>query len=340
MFSNPQHKPTSKSGRDWMLALAPYREPSLRRSVLELVITAVPLVALWALAWAALSYSVWLALAMAVPAAGFLVRLFMIQHDCSHGSFFRTRRTNAWVGRCIGVITLTPFDVWRRSHLTHHATVGNLGRRGVGDIATLTVREYRDLPAWRRLVYRAYRHPLVLFGIGPAYLFLIRNRLPVELIRAGRQAWVSSMATNAAIATAMGLLIYLVGVGPFLIVHLATIVLASSIGVWLFYIQHQFEDTLWAQEPAWDFYDAALYGSSYYDLPPPLRWFSANIGMHHVHHLCSGIPYYRLPAVLRDHPELAGMQKLTIRQSLSCLRLSLWDEAGQKLVSFADARRI
>mgnify|MGYP001824024740 FL=1 len=334
----PKLKTTTVLARDWMQRLAQYREPNERRSIWELIATVVPLIVLWWLAWAALSISPWLTLAIAVPASGFLVRLFMIQHDCGHGAFFRRRVINDWVGRIIGVFTLTPYDVWRRSHAIHHATTGNLDRRGIGDITTLTVREYQARPWWRRMLYRLYRNPLILFGIGPAYLFIVQNRLPLGFMNAGWRYWVSSMGTNIAIAVVAGALIYFIGLSSFLIVHLPILLLASSIGVWLFYVQHQFEDTVWAAGPEWNFHDAALHGSSHYDLPAVLRWFTANIGMHHVHHLCSRIPYYRLPKVLRDHPELADVTRLTLAQSIASVRLRLWDEARQKLVSFKEAR--
>lgn len=324
---------------DWLQLLAHYRKPDQRRSVLEIIVTVVPLVVLWWLAWAALSISLWLTFAIAVLASGFLVRLFMIQHDCGHGAFFRRRAINDLVGRIIGVVTLTPYDVWRRSHAIHHATSGNLDQRGIGDITTLTVREYQARPWWRRMLYRLYRNPVVMFGISPAYLFIVQNRLPLGFMLAGWRYWISAMLTNMAIAAAAVLLIYFVGLGPFLMVHLPIVLFASSIGVWLFYVQHQFENTLWATGSDWNLHDAALHGSSHYDLPAVLRWFTANIGMHHVHHLCSRIPYYRLPAVLHDHPELADVARFTLKQSLASVRLRLWDETQQKLVSFREARK-
>jgi omega-6 fatty acid desaturase (delta-12 desaturase) len=300
--------------------------------------TAVPFVLLWALAWAALSVSYWLTLAIAVPAAGFLVRLFMIQHDCGHGAFFRKRTTNDWVGRIIGVVTLTPYDVWRRNHAIHHASSGNLDERGTGDIETLTVREYRALPGWRKLAYRLYRNPIVMFGIGPGYLFLLQHRIPVGLMTAGWQYWASAFATNLGIAAIILAMIWLVGIEPFLLVHLPIVLLASSIGVWLFYVQHQFEETHWDGASDWNVHDAALYGSSHYDLPGVLRWFTANIGVHHVHHLLSRIPYYRLPQVLADFPELANVRRVTLWESFKCVRLRLWDENKRRLVSFREAR--
>jgi omega-6 fatty acid desaturase (delta-12 desaturase) len=318
--------------------LARYRAPSVTRSVTELAITAVPLVLIWALMWATLGISYGLCLLLAIPAAGLLVRLFMIQHDCGHGAFFRHRLANDWVGRVIGVLTLTPYDFWRSTHATHHSTSGNLDRRGTGDIDTLTVREYLSRSRLGRLRYRAYRHPLVMFGVGPAYLFLVQHRLPVGLMRQGWWPWLSAMATNLGIVAIGSFMMWLVGVGPFLLVHLPITLLAASIGVWLFYVQHQFESTRWDDGGSWNQHEAALHGSSFYDLPVVLRWFTANIGMHHIHHLCCRIPYYRLPMVLRQHPDLGGIGRLTLARSLGCIRLALWDETQQRLVSFRDVR--
>ena len=316
--------------------LAAYREPNSARSVFELLITAVPFVLLWALMWVALDAGYWIALALAVPAAGFLIRLFMIQHDCGHGSFFRHRSMNDWTGRVIGVLTLTPYEYWRRSHALHHASSGNLDRRGIGDIDTLTVREYLALPRWRQLLYRMYRHPIVMFGVGPAYLFVLRHRLPMGLMCSGWQPWVSAMATNAALAILVAAMIWMVGAGLFLLVQLPITLLAASVGVWLFYVQHQFEDTFWEHDDGWTFQEAALHGSSHYDLPAVLRWFTANIGVHHVHHLSNRIPYYRLPQVLRDHPQLAAVGRLTLLQSFGCVRMVLWDESRRRLISFRE----
>lgn len=308
------------------------------RGVLEIVITLVPFVLLWAVMWAALDAGYWFALVLTVPAAGFLVRLFSIQHDCGHGAFFRSRRANDMVGRAIGVLTLTPYDYWRRTHATHHATAGNLDQRGMGDVTTLTVNEYAALSWWGRLGYRLYRHPAVMFGLGPAYTFLIQHRLPVGLMGAGPQPWLSTMGTNLAVAILAGGMMWLVGVGPFLLIHLPIVILAATFGVWLFYVQHQFEETLWEPGGDWSFHEAALHGSSHYDLPGILRWFTANIGVHHVHHLASRIPYYRLPEVLRDHPELVDVGRITLLQSLRSVRLVLWDEKNRRLVSFREMR--
>jgi len=322
-----------------MDVLAAYRQPSHGRAVMELLVTGLPLAGLWVLMWAALDISHWLALPLAVPAAGFLVRLFMIQHDCGHGSFVRSRRANDWIGRSIGVLTLTPYGYWRQSHATHHATSGNLDRRGIGDIDVLTVSEYGRLSPWGRLRYRVYRHPLVMFGIGPAYVFIVQQRLPLGFKSGKRESWSSPMTTNMVIALIAAAFVALIGFKAFLFLYLPVVLLAGSIGVWLFYVQHQFGDTTWHNDEKWDLHDAALHGSSYYDLPWLLRWFTANIGVHHVHHLCSRIPYYRLACVLRDHPELRDVGRLTLRKSLSCVRLALWDETRRRMVSFREARQ-
>ncbi|WP_018951979.1 fatty acid desaturase [Thioalkalivibrio sp. AKL12] len=318
-------------------ALSAYRTPLLARSVFELVVTVIPFGLFWFLTWASVSAGYWIGLVLAIPAAGFLVRLFMIQHDCGHGSFFPSRRANDWVGRALGIFTLTPYDFWRRTHALHHAHSGNLDRADEGSIDTLSVREYQALSASQRLRYRLYRHPLILFGLGPVYLFMLSNRLPVGFLRAGWMPWLSTMGTNAGIALVVVGMMWLVGAGTFLLVHLPIAVLAGAIGVWLFYVQHQFENTRWAHDEAWSFQETALYGSSYYELPAVLRWMTANIGIHHVHHLASRIPFYRLPEVLEDHPQLRKISRVTLKQSLHCARLALWDEERQRLVPFEHA---
>jgi omega-6 fatty acid desaturase (delta-12 desaturase) len=339
--SRPANSPApARDTRAWLQILSRYREPSTGRGVLEIAVTFPPLVALWALVWAAVHFGYWwLGLLLAIPAAGFLVRLFLIQHDCSHGAFFRHRLANDWMGRIASVVTLTPYGLWRRTHALHHARAGNLDRRGFGDVDTLTVDEYRARSFWGRLRYRLYRHPLVMFGVGPAYLFFLQHRLPVGLMREGWRPWASTMATNLAIALVAGALIWLVGFQAFVLVHLPIMLLAASIGVWLFYVQHQFELTSWDRDDEWTPHAAALHGSSHYDLPGFLRWFTANIGMHHIHHLCCRIPYYQLPRVLRDHPELREVGRLTLWQSMRCVQLVLWDERRRRLVSFRDIGR-
>lgn len=340
MISDPDvAQSRQEMARQWVLKLARYRDPSTRRSVFELLVTLVPFLLLWALAWIALEVSPWLSLAIAVLNGGFLVRIFIIQHDCGHASYFHNRAVSDWLGRGLGVLTLTPYDVWKRTHAIHHAQHGNLDRRGIGDILTLTVEEYRARNAWGRLLYRLYRNPVVLFVLGPVYMFILQNRLPVGLMRSGWRYWVSAMGTNAFIAIIVGLILWLGGLMPLLLIYIPTSVIAATIGVWLFYVQHQFEETHWAKNDDWQLHDAALEGSSYYQLPAPLQWMTGNIGVHHVHHLYSRIPFYRLTEVLRDHSALAQAQRLTIRDSLASVKLKLWDERAQKLVSFRDERR-
>ena len=336
--SHDNHPAAPLEDKQWLKVLARYRDPDLRRSICELLITAVPFFVLWAVMLLCLQHGYWLSLVLAVPAAGFLVRLFMIQHDCGHGSFFRRAAANHWVGRAIGVLTLTPYDYWRRTHAIHHASSGNLDRRGTGDVTTLTVAEYLDLPRWRRLGYRLVRNPLILLALGPIYLFLLKHRLPVELMDSGKEVWISAMATNLAIAGVVVGMSSLIGFQSFVLVQLPITLLASSIGIWLFYVQHQFEETYWEHQDDWSFHSGAMQGSTFFDLPAPLRWFTANIGVHHVHHLASRIPSYRLGEVLRDHPKLREVSRLTLRDSFRCFRLALWDEEQRRLVSFRDLR--
>ena len=315
-----------------------YRRASGTRGVIELAITSIPFALAWLLLlWAFDSHVAWLYALLLLPTAGFLVRLFMIQHDCGHGSFFPNRRANDWVGRLIGVLTLTPYDHWRHTHAVHHANSGNLDRRGTGDVHTLTVAEYLARSDWGRLRYRLYRHPAVMFGFGPFYLFVLQHRLPFGRMRTGWRPWVSTMATNGAIAVVVALMIWSIGLQPFLWVYAPTTLLAAAAGVWLFYVQHQFEQTHWGKSENWNARDAALYGSSHYDLPRVLKWFTASIGVHHVHHLSSRIPYYRLPEVLRDHAAFRDLHRVTLLQSLKGVRLALWDEERRRLVSFKHA---
>lgn len=317
--------------------LKAFRDPRPGRSGWELAITLVPFLLLWGLMFVAVEAGHFFALALTVPAGLLLLRLFLIQHDCGHGSFLPSRSGNNWLGRALGVLTLTPYDCWRRSHALHHAGGGNLDARGLGDVHTLTVREFHARTRWAQLLYRLYRHPFVLLGLGPAYLFLLRHRLPIGLMKAGWIYWVSAMATNAATALLLAALIQQFGIGVVALIFLPVLLIAASIGVWLFYIQHQFEDAHWDESANWSFHDAALRGSSHLELPPVLRWFTANIGVHHVHHLASRIPFYRLPEVLRANPRLKEINRFTALQTFGTLRLALWDEDQRRLVPFPEA---
>lgn len=331
---------TGPAARDWMSVLAKYRSPRNVRSGVELAITLAPYLILWVAACWVLQYSYLAAFVLSALNGAFLLRLFIIQHDCGHAAFVTNRTTQDWIGRVIGVITLTPYDVWKRTHAIHHGHTGNLDHRGIGDVVTLTVTEYEARSWWGRLRYRIYRHPITLFGIAPSYLFLLQNRLPIGLMKSGGRYWISAMATNAAILAVLGAIYFFLGLGALLLVFLPSTIVAASIGMWLFYIQHQFEMTEWDYTEQWDMHEAALHGSSHYDLPAILRWLTGNIGIHHVHHLYSRIPFYRLPEVLRDHVELVDISRMTLLESLKCAKLDLWDERSRRLISFKAARAL
>jgi omega-6 fatty acid desaturase (delta-12 desaturase) len=321
--------------RSWTRVAARYGASDPQRSTLQLLNTAIPFAALWTAMALNVHEAYWLTLLLSVPAAAFLVRLFMIQHDCGHRSFFRARWLNDAVGSVIGVVTLTPHNYWRKAHNIHHATSGNLDKRGTGDVYMLTVREYLALTPWKRFLYRAYRHPAMFLGIGPLYLFVMKFRLPLDLIRRQRGMLRGIMLTNLAIVIMMAGLALWLGTLEALMLQAPIVILSSTAGVWLFYVQHQFADTYWQRSDTWSFHEAAIHGSSYYDLPQPLRWLTADIGIHHIHHLSSRIPNYRLRECLDDHAELRGTGRITLRGSLSCLRLALWDEDTQRLVPFS-----
>lgn len=331
---------SERPARDWVKILAKYRDPDGFRSIAEIAITLISFVVLWVAAYFAMSVSYWLTLALAIPTGAFLVRVFLIQHDCGHGAFFKDRRVNDWVGRTLGVITMTPYAVWAKAHAIHHGSTGNLDERGLGDIDTLTIVEYKALSKFGKLKYRLYRNPLTLFVVGPAYLFLFDNRVPPWPLRKERRFWVSAMGTNFSILVVASIIVYFIGLVPFLMVLVPTVAIAASLGVWMFYVQHQFEDAVWEHKEDWNLHEAALHGSSYYDLPKWLAWLTGNIGIHHVHHLYSKIAFYRLPQVLRDYPELVSSHRITIRESFATVKLRLWDEDNRKLVSFAAAKGI
>ena len=311
----------------------------LKRSLFQLITTATPFLALLVVMYAASRGSYWLTLILAVPTAGLLVRLFIIQHDCGHGAYFKSRAANDFVGRMLCVLTLTPYGNWKTGHAAHHASNGNLTRRGRGDVDTLTVAEYRALSPLRQRAYRMYRHPLIMVLIGAPLSFIILQRLPTGRSFRDRDSRRSILSLNVALALVFGFPMLFVGVVPVLATYLPVMIMASWIGNWLFYVQHQFENTYWEQEEAWNFHVAALRGSSYFKLPPILQWFSGNIGLHHIHHLCSRIPNYRLQACHDTAPELYGIAKrITLRESLGCWRLALWDEQRRLLVRFRDLK--
>jgi len=319
-------------------ALAPYQEPRTGRALFELAVTVLPLVLLWAALYVCAAQGWWWGLLLAPPAAAFLVRLFMIQHDCGHHAFFPGVAANTWLGRAIGVLTMTPYGYWRRTHAIHHATSGDLDRRGLGAVEMLTVAEYEALPPLKRLGYRLYRHPLVLLGLGPGYMFLLQHRLPIGAMRTW-WGWRSVIANNLGLAALGVVLALLVGPRVVAIAHLPVVVIAAAIGVWLFYLQHQFEGSRWVRHARWEAAQAALEGSSHLWLPQPLRWMTANIGAHHVHHAACRIPFYRIPQAAVAHPALQAVPRMTLRDTAGAFRLALWDEPGERLLSFREVRR-
>jgi omega-6 fatty acid desaturase (delta-12 desaturase) len=321
----------------WQEVLAPFAVPSVRRGLLSVATSALPYVALCVLMYLSLSISPVLTLALAIPAAGFLVRVFVVFHDCTHGSLLPSKRANALVGSVLGVFVLAPFRRWRHDHAVHHATSGDLDRRGVGDVITLTISEYQARSPRGRLAYRLIRNPLVMFGLGPVIAMVIGPRLVARGAR--RRMRNSVLGTDVALVVLVGGLCWLIGWQAFLIVWAPAALLAGSVGIWLFYVQHQFEDAYWQSSADWNYADAALRGSSYLRLPPVLQFFTGNIGLHHVHHLNARIPNYNLPRAHNASPMFAAVPTLSLWDGVRSVRLKLWDEQANRLVTFAEARR-
>jgi acyl-lipid omega-6 desaturase (Delta-12 desaturase) len=312
----------------------PYAVADRRRALWQLANTVLPFVALWVVMAATFGPSGGWSLLLLLPVAGFYVRLFIIQHDCGHGSFFPGARLNRMVGAMLGLVTLFPFAYWRKTHAIHHGTSGNLDRRGLGDIQTLTVREYRALSAPARLSYRLYRSMPVMLGVGPLYQMLIKHRVPFDLPLAWRREWASALWNDLALVVAAVALCWIFGWKAVLAVQLSLMLIAGAAGVWLFYVQHQFERTYWARHQQWDAQSAAMAGSSFYDLPRVVHWFTGNIGYHHIHHLSSRVPNYRLRECFESDPRLRAAPRLTLRQSLACARLKLWDEDSSRMAGY------
>jgi omega-6 fatty acid desaturase (delta-12 desaturase) len=329
---------SSAEAGSWREILAPYMRPRLGRSLLDVATSIVPYVALSALMYLVVDAEPLLALALAVPAGGFLLRTFMVFHDCTHGSFLPSKRANAWLGTVAGLLVFQSFGSWRHNHAVHHATAGDLDRRGVGDVTTMTVAEFHAAPWRRRLGYRLFRNPLVMFGLGPIYALILSPRLVSRTARPRLRR--AAIRTNVALAVLVGALCWLVGWRDYLLVQTPTVLLAGSAGVWLFYVQHQFEDTYWETSGEWSYADAALRGSSYLKLPKVLQFFTANIGLHHVHHLSTRIPNYNLQRAHDDNPIFHGVPTLSLLDGMRAVRFKLWDEAHGRLVTFGEARRL
>ena len=318
---------------------AAYRGSVPKLAYRQLATTLIPLALLIAGMFMTVRTNYLITLLLAIPAGGLLVRVFIIQHDCGHGSFFPNRSVNDFVGRLMSVLTMAPYGLWKREHALHHATSGNLEKRGVGDIDTMTVAEYMSLPLLGKLRYRLYRNPLFLFGIGVPLYFVFIQRSPWLHGLAARDAWKSVMGLNLGLAAFYSPFVYFFGFWDTLFVVWPMVHLASAAGGWLFFVQHQFEETRWDHAGEWDFQVAALLGSSFYDLPKVLNWFTGNIGLHHIHHLNSMIPNYRLQDCLNASPELKKLNHLTLWESFKCSRLKLWDEAERRLIGFNELPR-
>lgn len=322
----------------WYRELSKYEKPDTRKAVGQILNTFVPYLALWfVMVWIVRSQaSLWLLCPLVILAAGMVVRIFIFQHDCGHGSYFASKRANHVVGFLCGVITFTPFDDWKNEHSAHHAAAQDLERRGIGDIDTMTVDEYKASSLSRRIGYRFFRNPLTLFVLGPFIQFVLVNRFAHK--RAGKQERRSVLMTNLALIAIVVLASLTIGLKTYLMIQAPIIALAASTGVWMFYVQHQYEDVYWSHHEQWDPIRAALEGSSYYKLPKVFQWFSGNIGLHHIHHLRPRIPNYHLQQCYDEVVELQKTKPLTFVESLKCITLHLWDEQSKKLISFRALR--
>ncbi|WP_395745140.1 fatty acid desaturase [Prosthecobacter sp.] len=323
---------------EWKAIVARFQKPSLWRAVVQLVDTLVPYVLLWAGMYFALKVSWWLAVPLAVLAGGLLVRVFIIFHDCGHGSFFKSRQANDITGFITGMLTFTPYYQWRWEHSLHHATTGNLDKRGVGDVWTMTVQEYLESSRWKRFAYKLARNPVVLFVIAPFVLFVLLQRVPRN--GSDRRERDSVWHMNLALLSMVVIMGWIYGPLNYLILQAIVTGVSGACGVWLFYIQHQFEDAYWEEHEDWDFTAAALQGSSYYKLPRVLQWLSGNIGFHHIHHLSSRIPNYYLERCHKSHPVFQQVKPITIRMSFKSLAYRLWDEQHKKLVGYRRMREV
>ena len=320
----------------WREPLAPYAVASPRRSALNLATSVLPYAALWVAMYLSLRTSYLVTLAIAVVAAGFRVRTFIVFHDCTHGSFLPTKRANTWLGTALGLLVFSTFESWKRDHAVHHASAGDLERRGVGDVPMITAREYQSRSWGGRLAYRLFRNPLVMFGLGPIFAMVVQPRIVPKTARPRIKRAV--IATNVALVVLVGGLCWLIGWRAYVLIELPIVMLGGAAGIWLFYVQHQFEDVYWESGERWDYADAALRGSSYLKLPKVLQFFSGNIGLHHVHHLSARIPNYNLQRAHDENPIFHDVPVLSLADGLRAIRLKLYDETQGRMVTFAQAR--
>jgi acyl-lipid omega-6 desaturase (Delta-12 desaturase) len=320
----------------WREAVARHERPSLPHSLLDLATSVVPYLAISVAMYFSLDISVWITFALAIPAAGFLLRTFIVFHDCAHGSFLPSKRANLWVGRFTGLLVFQPFANWRHNHAVHHGSSGDLDRRGTGDVQTLTVEEYASRTPRQRLAYRLFRNPLVMFGLGPIWSLMIGPRIWSSKMRPRMRH--SVILTNIVLAIVIGAIFWLLGPGAWLLVQLPTAIIAGTMGVWMFYVQHQFEDVYWESSDRWSYDDAALRGSSYLKLPKLLQFFTGNIGLHHVHHLSAKVPNYNLQRAHDQNPIFRDVPVLSVRDGLRAVRLKLIDPASGRLLTWSQVR--
>ena len=325
---------------EWKHIVAKYQNSEYIKSLWQFINSFIPFCLTWVLMYYSLDISYFLTLLLSLFASGFIMRIFIIQHDCGHGSFFKSRKANDYLGMVCSVLTFTPYHYWRKSHAIHHAAVGKLDERGIGDVYTLTVDEYLARNKWGRLRYRLYRNPLILFMVIPPVLFLFLYRFPISKLAVMKSLHTTVYLTNLAIALIAGMIIYFIGIKAFLMVQVPIIIFSLCVGTWFFYVQHQFEDTYWKDEEDWDYTEAALIGSSYYKLPRVLQWFTGNIGFHHIHHLSPRIPNYKLEKCHKENPLFQASTTLTLRTSLKSMILNLWDEKSKRLISFGDLKKL
>ena len=333
--SNPNTEPVSPAV--WKEIVREYQEPSLWRALWQVVNSVGSYLALWYLMYRSLTVSYWLTFALAILAGAILVRIFIIFHDCGHGSFFKSQRANNFLGFLTGVLTFTPYFHWRWEHAVHHASSGHLDKRGTGDVWTMTVQEYLEAGRWKRFSYRLARNPIVLFGLGPLYLFVVHQRFPkskADPRECYSVYWMNTVIFAVAVAGCM-----MFGIGIYVLLQLFVMLIAGSAGIWMFYVQHQFEDVYWERAEEWDYTAAALQGSSFYKLPRVLQWFTGNIGFHHIHHLSPRIPNYNLERCHNAHELFNKVKPITLVSSLKSMTFRFWDEKRKRLIGNREMRQ-
>jgi len=318
----------------WIEIIKKYNKPIISKSIWQIINSVIPYIILWVLMYYTIEYSYWITLGLSLFAAGFLIRIFIIFHDCVHGSFFKKKKHNTITGNILGLFAFTPFHRWQNDHLIHHNTVGNLDKRGTGDVKTLTVKEYLARSKWGRLKYRIYRHPIFLFGIAPLLQFALQYRFTKKSLSPKIKKQIH--LTNLILIVIVTTLILTLGWKNYLLIQIPILYIATSHGIWLFYVQHQFENVIWRKEKQWDYKTMALEGSSYFKLPILLQWFTGNIGFHHIHHLSPIIPNYNLPKCHNENDLFRNIKPITFFTAFKSLRLRLWDEQRQRLINFKE----